>query len=118
MPLLAFAGLSPRGFPAGWASSACSSRRSSFWRPVSTCALCSFRHSTLVSDSLGNIMTKQLYGTAQFVYFEEAEDVPIMYISTSEEMLLCATVPGMSKALESGLRDRLLRLMRGNASGR
>lgn len=69
--------------------------------------------SSLVSDSLGNIMTKQLYGTAQFVYFEEAEDVPIMYVGTAEEMLMCATVPGMSRALHSGLRERLLRMMQG-----
>lgn len=72
--------------------------------------------SSLVSDSLGNIMTKQLYGTAQFVYFEEAEDVPIMYVGTAEEILMCASVPGMTRALQAGLRDRLLRLMRPGSS--
>lgn len=72
--------------------------------------------SSLVSDSLGNIMTKQLYGTAQFVYFEEAEEVPIMYVGTAEEILMCASVPGMSRALHAGLRDRLLRMMKAGAA--
>jgi hypothetical protein len=70
--------------------------------------------SSLISDSLGNVMTKQPYGAAQFVYFEEAEDVPIMYIGTSEEMLMCATISGMSRALHAGLRERLLQMMQGN----
>lgn len=69
--------------------------------------------SSLLNDSLGNIMTKHLYGTAQFVYFEEAEDVPIMYVGTAEEMLMCSTVPGMAKALDAGLRHRLLSMLRG-----
>lgn len=53
-------------------------------------------------------MTKQLYGTVQFVHFEDAGEVPIMYIGTVEEMIMCATVPSMAKALDYGLRDKLL----------
>lgn len=71
--------------------------------------------SSLFSDSLGNIMTKQLYSTAQFVFFENAEDIPLMYLGTADEILLCGSVPGMSRALESGLRERALRLMRGSS---
>lgn len=70
-------------------------------------------NSSLFSDSLGNIMTKQLYSTAQFVFFENAEDIPLMYLGTADEILLCGSAPGMSRALESGLRERAQRLMRG-----
>lgn len=69
--------------------------------------------SALFSDSLGNIMTKQLYSTAQFVFCEDAENIPLMYLGTADEILMCGTAPGMSRALESGLRERALRLLRG-----
>lgn len=72
--------------------------------------------SSLFSDSLGNIMTKQLYSTAQFVFFEDSEDIPLMYLGTADEILMCGSASGMSKTLEAGLRERAQRLMRGSSN--
>ena len=70
-----------------------------------------FEQPSLSADSLGNILTAQFYGEAGYMYHEEAR-TPVLAVSIPAGMVICGSAPGMTRALDSGLRQRLLDLVK------
>ena len=66
---------------------------------------------SLSADSLGNILTAQVQGEAGYMYHEETR-IPLLAIAIPSDMVLCGSAPGMIRALESGLRQRLMELVK------
>jgi hypothetical protein len=66
-----------------------------------------FEQPSLSADSLGNILTAQAHGEAGYMY-QEATGTPLLAVAIPAGMVLCSSAPGMIRALESGLRQRLL----------
>jgi hypothetical protein len=70
-----------------------------------------FEQPSLSADSLGNILTAQGHGEAGYMY-HEASNTPVLAVSIPAGMVICGSAPGMIRALESGLRLRLLELVK------
>ena len=70
-----------------------------------------FEQPSLSADSLGNILTAQVHGEAGYMYHEETR-IPLLAVAIPAGMVLCGSVPGMIRALESGLRQRLMELVK------
>jgi len=70
-----------------------------------------FEQPSLSADSLGNILTAQGRGEAGYMY-HEATKTPLLAVAIPAGMVLCGSVPGMIRALESGLRQRLVELVK------
>jgi hypothetical protein len=65
-----------------------------------------FEWSSLSADSLGNVLTAQGHGEAGYMYHEETR-TPMLGVAIPAGMVICGSGPGMIRALESGLRQRL-----------
>ena len=70
-----------------------------------------FEQPSLSADSLGNILTAQVRGEAGYMY-HEATRIPVLAVSIPAGMVICGSAPGMMRALDSGLRQRLLELVK------
>ena len=70
-----------------------------------------FEWPTLAADSLGNILTAQGHGEAGYMY-HEATGTPVLAVAIPAGMVICGSAPGMANALESGLRERLVDLVK------
>jgi hypothetical protein len=70
-----------------------------------------FELPSLSADSLGNILTAQVHGEAGYMYHEETQ-TPVLAVSIPAGMVVCGSAPGMTRALDSGLRQRLLELVK------
>ena len=70
-----------------------------------------FEQPSLSADSLGNILTAQVHGEADYMYHEETR-IPLLAVAIPAGMVLCGSPPGMIRALESGLRQRLMELVK------
>jgi hypothetical protein len=70
-----------------------------------------FEQPSLSADSLGNILTAQGRGEAGYMY-HEATKTPLLAVAIPAGMVICGSAPGMIRALESGLRQRLLELVK------
>src|ERR687896_606234 len=70
-----------------------------------------FEQPSLSADSLGNILTAQGHGEADYMYHEETR-IPLLAVAIPAGMVLCGSPPGMIRALESGLRQRLMELVK------
>jgi hypothetical protein len=70
-----------------------------------------FEQPSLSADSLGNILTAQGYGEAGYVYHEETM-TPLLAVAIPAGIVICGSAPGMIRVLESGLRQRLLELVK------
>src|SRR5215212_9230903 len=70
-----------------------------------------FEQPSLSADSLGNILTAQGHGEAGYMYHEESR-TPLLAVAIPAGMVLCGMAPGMIRALESGLRQRLIELVK------
>src|ERR671910_2962837 len=68
-----------------------------------------FEQPPLSADSLGNILTAQGHGEAGYMYHEETR-TPMLGVAIPAGMVICGSGPGMIRALESGLRQRLVEL--------
>src|ERR671910_718620 len=68
-----------------------------------------FEWSSLSADSLGNILTAQGHGEAGYMYHEETR-TPMLGVAMPAGMVICGSGPAMIRALESGLRQRLVEL--------
>jgi len=68
-----------------------------------------FEEPSLSADSLGNILTAQVHGEAGYKYHEETR-TPVLAVSIPAGMVICGSAPGMIRALDSGLRQKLLEL--------
>src|SRR5215213_2100482 len=73
-----------------------------------------FEWSSLVADSLGNILTAQGRGEAGYMY-HEVTGTPMLGVAIPAGMVICGSAPGMIRALESGLRQRLLEFVKGRS---
>jgi hypothetical protein len=69
-----------------------------------------FELPSLSADSLGNILTAQGHGEAGYMYHEETQ-IPLLGVAIPAGMVICGSAPGMIRALESGLRRRLMELI-------
>src|SRR5918999_3913031 len=70
-----------------------------------------FEQPSLSADSLGNILTAQGHGEAGYMYHEET-GTPLMAVAIPAGMVMFGSAPGMIRALESGLRQRLMELVK------
>jgi hypothetical protein len=73
-----------------------------------------FEQPSLSADSLGNILTAQVHGEAGYMYHEETR-IPVLAVSIPAGMVICGSAPGMIRALESGLRQRLWEFVKGRS---
>jgi hypothetical protein len=76
-----------------------------------------FEQPSLSTDSLGNILTAQVHGEAGYMY-HEATRTPLLAVAIPEGMVICGSGSGMVRALESGLRQRLIELVNGRSGER
>jgi hypothetical protein len=70
-----------------------------------------FEQPSLSADSLGNILTAQVHGEAGYMH-HEATGTPLLAVAIPAGVLICGSAPGMMRALESGLRQRLIELIK------
>jgi hypothetical protein len=70
-----------------------------------------FEQPSLSADSLGNILTAQGRGEAGYMY-HEATGIPLLAVAIPTGMVICGSAAGMIRALESGLRQRLIELVK------
>jgi hypothetical protein len=70
-----------------------------------------FEQPSLSADSLGNILTAQGRGEGGYMY-HEATKIPLLAVAIPSGMVICGSAPGMIRALESGLRQRLMELVK------
>ena len=70
-----------------------------------------FEQPSLSADSLGNILTAQGHGEAGYMYHEETK-TPLLAVAIPAGMVFCGSAPGMIRALESGLRQRLMEFVK------
>ena len=73
-----------------------------------------FEQPSLSADSLGNILTAQVHGEAGYMYHEETR-IPLLAVAIPAGMVICGSAPGMIRALESGLRQRLWEFVKGRS---
>jgi hypothetical protein len=70
-----------------------------------------FEQPSLSADSLGNILTAQVHGEAGYMYHEKTR-TPVLAVSIPAGIVICGSASGMIRALDSGLRQRLLELVK------
>jgi hypothetical protein len=70
-----------------------------------------FEQPSLSADSLGNILTAQVHGEAGYMYHELTR-TPVLAVSIPAGMVICGSAQGMIRTLESGLRQRLMELVK------
>jgi hypothetical protein len=70
-----------------------------------------FEQPSLSAESLGNILTAQGRGEAGYMY-HEATKIPLLAVAIPSGMVICGSTPGMIRTLESGLRQRLIELVK------
>src|SRR5919112_1923694 len=70
-----------------------------------------FEGPSLSAESLGNILTAQGRGEAGYMDHEVTK-TPLLAVAIPAGMVLCGSAPGMIRALESGLRQRLMELVK------
>src|SRR5919112_2663072 len=70
-----------------------------------------FEQPSLSADSLGSILTAQGRGEAGYMYHEVTK-TPLLAVAIPSGMVICGSAPGMIRVLESGLRQRLLELVK------
>src|SRR5215211_342764 len=70
-----------------------------------------FEQPSLSADSLGNILTAQGRGEAGYMYHEETR-IPLLALAIPAGMVICSSAPGMTRTLESGLRQRLIEFIK------
>ena len=70
-----------------------------------------FEQPSLSADSLGNILTAQGHGEAGYMY-HEASNTPVLAVAIPAGIVICGSAPGMVRALEYGLRQRLIEFIK------
>jgi hypothetical protein len=70
-----------------------------------------FEQPSLSAESLGNILTAQGRGEAGYMYHEVTR-TPLLAVAIPSGMVICGSALGMIRALESGLRQRLVELVK------
>jgi hypothetical protein len=70
-----------------------------------------FEQPSLSAESLGNILTAQGRGEAGYMY-HEVTGIPLLAVAIPAGMVICGSALGITRALDSGLRQRLLELVK------
>jgi hypothetical protein len=70
-----------------------------------------FEQPSLSADSLGSILTARGRGEVGYMYHEETR-IPLLGVAIPEGMVICGSAPGTIRALESGLRQRLMEFLK------
>jgi hypothetical protein len=70
-----------------------------------------FEQPSLSAESLGNILTAQGRGEAGYMYHEVTK-IPLLAVAIPSGMVICGSALGMIRALEAGLRQRLVELVK------
>ena len=70
-----------------------------------------FEQPSLSAESLGSILTAQGRGEAGYMYHEVTK-TPLLAVAIPAGIVICGSAPGMIRALESGLRQRLVELVK------
>src|SRR5215207_8958588 len=70
-----------------------------------------FEQPSLSADSLGNILTAQGHGEAGYMYHEVTK-TPLLAVAIPSGMVICGSALGMIRVLESGLRQRLVEVVK------
>src|SRR5215218_9072237 len=73
-----------------------------------------FEQPSLSAESLGNILTAQGRGEAGYMYHQVTK-TPLLAVAIPLGMVICGSAPGMIRALELGLRQRLIELVKSRA---
>jgi hypothetical protein len=76
-----------------------------------------FEQPSLSAESLGNILTAQGRGEAGYMYHQVTK-TPLLAVAIPAGMVICGSIPGMIRALESGLRQRLVELVKSRSGER
>jgi hypothetical protein len=76
-----------------------------------------FEQPSLSADSLGNILTAQVHGEAGYMYHQETR-TPLLAVAIPAGMVICGSASGMIRALDSGLRQRLMELVNSRSGER
>jgi hypothetical protein len=76
-----------------------------------------FEQPPLSADSLGNILTAQGHGEAGYMY-HEASNTPVLAVAIPAGMVICGSAPGMTRALDSSLRQRLIEFVKSRSGER
>jgi hypothetical protein len=75
-----------------------------------------FEWSAFSFDSLGNILTAQGHGEAGYMYYEDS-NTPVLVVAIPAGILICGPTPKLVRALEAGLRTRILELVKARSGG-
>lgn len=70
-----------------------------------------FEWPSLSADSLGNILTAQGRGESGYMYYEDTS-TPVLVAAIPAGILICGSAPKLVRALEAGLRTRVLDLVK------
>ena len=70
-----------------------------------------FEQPSLSAESLGNILTAQGRGEAGYMYHEVTK-TPLLAVAIPSGMVICGSALGMIRALEAGLRQVLVELVK------
>lgn len=69
-----------------------------------------FEWTSLTMESLGHIITAAGRGKSGYFHYEGVE-VPMMVVAIPAGVVICGSAQSVTKALEAGLRERILRLI-------
>jgi hypothetical protein len=69
-----------------------------------------FEWATLAMESLGHIITASGRGKSGYFHYEGTE-APMMVVAIPAGIVVCGSTQSVTKALEAGLRERILRLI-------
>lgn len=75
-----------------------------------------FEWSAFSFDSLGNILTAQGRGEAGYMYHEDS-DTPVLVVAIPAGILICGPTLKLVRALDTGLRMRILELVKARSGG-
>jgi hypothetical protein len=75
-----------------------------------------FEWSSFSFDSLGNILTAQGHGEAGYMYHEDS-NTPVLGVAIPQGILICGSTLKLVRALDAGLRARILELVKARSGG-
>jgi hypothetical protein len=77
-----------------------------------------FEQSPLDLESISTLVTSATgAGLGAYVGFVVAGPTPLLFVTVPAGMIICGAAKGLADALEKGLRDRLLRWLKGEDQG-
>jgi hypothetical protein len=75
-----------------------------------------FEWPSLSADSLGNILAAQGHGEAGYMYYRDS-NTPVLVVAIPAGILICGSTLKLVRALDTGLRTRILELVKARSGG-